>query len=534
MFSFNKTVLCIEFSKSSVFCALAQITGRKVDIIAIDSIQIESGILEEGIIYDAPHLQHIVKNLITAVSRTHTQIDGAWISIPDNKTLITKFEVEKDKKGVREDEIHKAIEEKFNYSASKLYLINRPIHELNRKVFFLSNAIRMDNLEPFIELFEPLNIPVEAVMPTFQCIYEESKEHFQVPTLLLYPSTKGFKFFLADSNGVYLESVWGHNVIEFNENFDKAINEVIQYAKQSKEIALGIKKIVVVESADFDSDLLQKYLQKTGVEWSWLNAGNVENEFNTVSIMILKGLIKACMSKSFSKGFLEPQITHNEVPNFMAASPAKSAPSIMTSTTNHEVEEIAPKSYKTVNESTSFDEPESDSRPNYKIFIGSIILGIALLGLMFYVGAKIANRTTKTDTPAQTQTTNNTTPTNSTALEVTATPKATQTPVPTATPTPTVAMLTKADVTALVLNGNNVAGEAAKINGILKNNGYKTKTPGNAPTKNIATTTVTYKNPASKKVAEDIATLIEPSYPSAKAVFDQNSAEDILVVLGVK
>jgi hypothetical protein len=539
MFSFNKTVVCIEFSKTSVFCALAQIAGRKVDIIAIDSIQIENGILEEGIIYDAPHLQHIIKNLITSVSRTHNQIDSAWITIPDNKVLITKFEVEKDKKGVREEDIHKSIEEKFNYSASKLYLINRPVHELNKKVFFLSNAIRVDNLEPFIELFEPLNIPVECIMPTFQCLFEESKEQFSQPTLVLYPNTKGFKFFLADTNGVYLESVWGHNVIEFNENFDKAINEVIQYAKQSKEVALGVKKIIVVDTGEFDSDEIQSYLQKTGVDWGWINTNQTDNDFNPVSVMILKGLIKACMAKTFSKGFLEPQMTHLESGNnnYVAAkaNPVTTMPLAVAAE-----QEEAPtnmKSYKTVNSRNNSieEEYEEEGKTNYKVFLGSIILGLALLGLMFYVGAKIANRATS-DSTNPVASNSNITPT-STVVETTIVPTATVTPsakVPTATPTPAVVELAKKDVKVLVLNGNSVAGEASKITNILKNNGYTTKTPGNAQTKNIQTTTVTYKDKGAQKIAEEAAKLIEPSYPSSKAVFDSTITEDILVVLGTK
>ncbi len=502
MFSLNKTVVCLEFSKNSVFCALAQIAGRKVDIIAIDSIQIDSGILEEGIIYDTPHLQHVVKNLVTSVSKTHNEIDAAWVSIPDNKVLITKFEVEKDKKGIDEDEIHKAIEEKFNYSASKLYLINRPIHELNKKVFFLSNAVRIDNLEPFLQLFDPLNIPVEAVFPTFQCLFEETKDQFSVPTLVLYPNKKGFKFFVADTNGVYLESVWGHNVIEFNENFDKAIKEVIQYTKQSKEVALGIKKIAIIETTDFHHEVLQEYLQKIGIEWSWIaSGGSSDDEFDPISIMVLKGLIKACMAKTFNKGFLEPQITHLENANNFAA-PASKAPALITPLQTNTHEDLEAPAYTTTTSKNTVIRDSSDevNRWSLKSIIATVLIGLTLLGLMFYIGAKLANTTSR-----QTNNTNNQ------QLVATPTPEiiATATSTPSPSPTPSVKPLTKQEVKVQVFNGNNVAGEAARVNGILNSKGFQTLTPAN--TTPVGSTTVVYKNAGAKDLAEEIVKLLEPS-----------------------
>ena len=48
MFTLNKTVVCLEFSKTSVFCAVAQVAGRKVNIVSIDAIPLENGIIEEG------------------------------------------------------------------------------------------------------------------------------------------------------------------------------------------------------------------------------------------------------------------------------------------------------------------------------------------------------------------------------------------------------------------------------------------------------------------------------------------------------
>ncbi len=553
MFSFNKTVVCVEFSKTSVFCALAQISGRKVDIIAIDSIQIESGILEEGVIYDVPHLQQIVKNLVTSVSKSQNKIDAAWLAIPDNKVLITKFEVEKDKKGINEYELHKAIEEKFNFSASKLFLINRPIHELNRKVFFLTNAIRIDNLEPFMELFEPLNIPVESIFPTFQCIYEDLKEQFVGPTLLLHPADKGFKFFLADSNGVHLESVWGHNVIEFNENFDKAIDEVVQYAKQSKETALGVKKIYVIESPKFDSDLVQSYLQRTGIDFSWIPSGGSEDAgYDPISVVTLKGLIKACMASDFNQGFLMPQVTQIDDKQLTPPPPANpgkfSLPTVDVPPANYSpTAYTTPATRSTVVKSSA----KLSNNWNVKVVVASILLGVALLALLGYMGKKISDKvsTNKTPSTVKVTTTPKISPTaipNAVAVSptltltptVSGTPVVTGTPSVTVTPTPgagdATADLAKTEIAVQVLNGNFVTGEAQKITGILKGAGFQTKAPGNNPVKGVQTTKISYKDPRAKKLADEIVTLIEPSYPSAQSVNDPNLKDDILVVLGAR
>jgi hypothetical protein len=531
MFSFNKTVVCLEFSKTSVFCALAQISGRKVDIIAVDSIEIDSGILEQGVIYDSPHLEQIVKNLITSVSKTYSKIDAAWIAVPDNKVLITKFDVSKDKKGIREDDLHKAIEEKFNYSASKLLLINRQIHELNSKAFFLCDAIRLEHINPFIKLFDSLSIPVESVFPTFQCIYEDLKGQFTVPTLLLYPSEKGFKFFLADSDGVHLESVWGHNVIELNENFDKAVYEIVKYAQQSKEVALGVKNISVIESSKYDAELVQSYLQKTRINFNWIPAtGYEESGFNPVNILILKGLLKAAMSSDLNKGFLEPQLI-NESSDFKSnTAPVSNIRSLPFGSPSQQPTQSYGNTYTTpLTKNTIIkNEEQMDSRWNFKVILATLLLGAAIIGLLVYGGFQISKRINKDGNEEVAVTT----PTPTPPVIITTTPTIEITPSETPTPTPTLVALTKNDVQVQVSNGNNTAGEASTVSGILTSNGFKTKKANNYSRRDVPSTSVTYKDQRAKALAEEIAQLISSRYPTAKALYDPASTEDIWVVLG--
>jgi hypothetical protein len=337
---------------------------------------------------------------------------------------------------------------------------------------------------------------------------------------------------LADQNGVHLESVWGHNVIEFNENFDKAIDEIVQYAKQSKETAIGVKRIMVLESERFDADMLQAYLQRTGIDFSWIpNSGQDDDSFDPVSITILKGLIKAAMAPDFNRGFLEPQLTHLD-----DVKPATNTFKPVTATepqTNHFPSPYAPYATPTTKNTVVKSSANMENNWNWKIIASSILLAVGLIGLLGYIGMRISdNVAQKANSTAQSPTVT-VTPSPTTTSAPSPTPT-TETPAAT-TPTPTTLPdFKKNEVWVLVLNGNNVAGEAKTIAGILQGNGFTTRAPGNNPTRNIQTTTVSYKDPRSQKLAEEVVKLIESRYPSAKAVLDPNTKDDIFVLLGVK
>lgn len=523
MFGNTKNVVCIEFSKNYIFCALAVVTGKKVDIVSIDEMPLESGIIEDGIVYDQPHLEQIVKNLLTSVSKNHKNIDSAWIAIPDNKVRIVKFDLPQAGKEVDEYELSRAIEEKLNYPAAKLHLINNKTHELNGRAFYLTYAIRLEHLQPFIDILSPLGIKVESIFPTFCAIYQEHKKKFDVPTLLLHPYGNGFKFFVADQYGVYLESVFGHNVIELNQNFDKAVEEIIRYSRQSKEVTLDVKKILAIEASNTDTEQLQILLRKTGVDFSWIPL-EADGEVDPVSLSILKGLIINAMSDN-SHGFLGPQVS---AINSEAVEYSKTP--FLRESANETLPYSAYQTRNTVYKNSESLEP----RINVKTIIATIVLAIALIGTLVFAGSRVAERLNSDKQASSTPTPTPTIPQAPTSIN-TPTPTITPTDQPSGTPSPTtVPNLTKTDIRVRVLNANSVPNEARRISTVLKNNGFVTKDPGNNPVRGIATTTITYKDQRAAKLAQEIVTLIEPNYPSSKAVFDANSSEDILIVLGAK
>lgn len=547
MFTASRNIICVQFSKTSVFCALAVITGKKVDIVSIDSIDFEDGILVEGIVYDKPHLEEITKNLVRSVLKNHSTVDAVWISVPDSKVLISKFDVSKTKRGIDDNSLNRAIEEKLNFSSSNFYLINKPIHELNQKVFFLSYAIRKDHMNPFLEIFDSIGLKIESAFPTFQCIYQNLGDYIKSPTLVLFPNEYGYKFFLADANGVHLESVWGHNIIELNENFDKAINEIIQYAKQTKEIALGVKRILIVESNHINDDTVQNYLTRLGVEYVWIPSGvDPGSEFQETAILTLKGLIQNSMSASLKGGFLDG-FEHNTDQDPEQIEPSYSSKSQNLLKNHSSVTESTPSYITPVTKGTVEKDSKSlQNKWNVKVLVTTVFLILIVLGGLVYLGVRLTSDNTSNEEPSQTATVTPS-PSTSPTPTVEATPEPTAEASPTlteasTTPTttspsvsPTPSSIPKSEFTVKVFNANNRSGEAARITGILRNEEYTLDTPENFSTRDIPSTSIEYNDPKLIKHAQTIAEILtESGYSSAKAVLNSDVENDVRVILGAR
>lgn len=569
MFGESKTVVCALFSKHKLVCALAVITGNKVDVIALDEIRLASDVIEEGIVYDLEYLSQVTKNLVASVSRSVKKIDAVWISIPDNKVKIANIQVPSIDGSPDQYELHKALEEKFQYTPSKLYLLSKPTHEINDYFFFLVYAIKPEHLTPYTRAFTSLNLKVESVFPTFENIYSELRNYFSMPTLLLYPYLKtGYKFLVADENGVYLDSIWGHNLIELNDNFDKAVEEIINFTLQNKEIALDVKKIFVIDSRKQDLEAIQIYLRRTRLDFAWIPSENYQHPgLDEVSLICLKGLLKNGAKARNPKGLLTENTVISEELDQNYLNKIKGI--AYSNTPSYSLT-------KNYNNTQSTYEASLRNNPSYRAYVPpknntfkstliSVILSIVLIILIGYTGWKITEKVipmdentqneniisylirmyksqvegqknTVTPTPTITSNTNdNATLTPTTHLSIS--PAYTPAPSPTQqvanpSPTPTLVQLTKSEVKVQVLNGNNRTGEARLVTGILQSNGFITKAPDNAIEKNIPTTSVKYKDKRAQQVSEEIVKLIEVRYPSAKAEYDPLINEDILVILG--
>ena len=534
MFVEQKTIVCLQFSKYKVLGSLAHISGSKVNIIDIDEITLGQGVVEEGIVYDSEYLERVIKNLVTSVTKKVKKVDSAWISIPDYKVRILNIHVPK-LGGDRLDyyQMHKVVEEKLQYKPSKLYLYSKPIHDINNYMFMITYAIKQEHVAPYQESFSSINIPLESIFPTFDCIYMELKSYFVVPTLLLYPYYGGYKFLVADEYGVHLDSIWGHNIIEINEDLDKAIQEIVLFTQQSKDIALNIKKILVVESKEQNSDLVQICLAKTRLEYGWIPSNLYESSaLKPMELITLKGLLKNGAKSTNPKGFLSPNPIQNDDLD------AKYITNTVTKSSNRDFSQnkhFNPQE-KAITEQgrhkVSYSNPGVFSRNKLAPTIVPIVLTLLLMSSIGYAGWRIANKVLQSENVATNDEIKTTDIISNVGIST-----VTDTPTPTLAPTtevtPTETFFNKAEVKVLVLNGNNVVGEARLITSILQTNGFITKNPGNYPQNNVPTTSVKYKDKKSKVVAEEIVRLIEKRYPSTRAEYDPDIQEDILVILGV-
>lgn len=541
MFNETKFIVCIYFSKYKVFSSLAQITGNKVDISAFEEMKINNGIIEEGIVYDSEYLNQITKNLITSVSKTVKRIDAAWIAIPDNKIKIANIQVPQINNQIDDYEMEKLLEDKLQIPPSKLFLLNKPIHDINDNVFFLTYGIKPEHIIPYIETVKDIDIQVESVFPSFECIYTELKNYFTTATLFLYPYHTGYKFFIADENGVYMNSIWGHSIIELDNNFNKAIDEIISFASRSKDVALDIKKILIIENNTSNIELLQSFLSKIKLEIGWIHTENYKHYLiDEISLIILKGLLKNGARSNNPKGLLTKQPKKDEEIDH------KRLHNIVNKNINNHQFISTPKEEKTLHDnhqkiyklSETYNIKKIDGH-KIKSSLISFTLTIILIASILYAGWKITDKLLQEDkvynqnktsvnelqptptlilTPTQTDNNNNQTLSN--------TP--TQTPSPTPTPLP----FTKNEIRVLVLNGNNRTGEAKLVTTILQTNGFLTKAPDNAPEKNIPTTSVKYKDKRALDLSNEIVKLIEIRYPSAKSEYDPSINEDIIVILG--
>lgn len=544
MFNDTKFIVCIYFSKYKVFCSLAQIYGNKVDITAFDEMKISHGVIEEGIVYDPEYLSQITKNLVASVSKSIKRIDSAWIVIPDNKIKIANIQVPKVNEQIDRYEMDKLLEDKFQYPPSQLYLLHKPIHDINNNIFLLSYAIKPEHLNPYLHSLKDLDINVESVFPSFECIYTELKNYFVVPTLILYPYHTGYKFFIADENAVFMNSIWGHSVVELNNNFNNAIEEIITFASRSKDVALDIKKILIIETKSENIELLQGYLRKINIEVGWIRSDDYKHYLiDEISLIILKGLLKNGARSTKPKGLLtetpkeQSEIDNSNIQNLIKRN--------LNGQTNKNL--FSYNNQKSLQKNNNFGSNLIEIKAKklniekVKTTLVSFLVTILLIGSIVYAGWKITEKLLNEEEilqKGQNITTDvKPTPTlvNTPTKDISENNLVTITPtsnIPTPSLTPTPQLFRKNEVRVLVLNGNNRTGEARLVTNILQTNGFLTKAPDNAPEKGIPTTSVKYRDKRAVQLSEEIAKLIEVRYPTAKAEYDPNIKEDIVVILG--
>lgn len=104
------------------------------------------------------------------------------------------------------------------------------------------------------------------------------------------------------------------------------------------------------------------------------------------------------------------------------------------------------------------------------------------------------------------------------------------TPAPTETPEP----VDRAEVDIEVLNGTGIAGEAAFLQGKLRDLGYENIDVGNADDQDNETTRVTFSSDLSDVVVEEIKSELEDIYKDVSASTSRSLSLNVQVITGLR
>jgi hypothetical protein len=105
---------------------------------------------------------------------------------------------------------------------------------------------------------------------------------------------------------------------------------------------------------------------------------------------------------------------------------------------------------------------------------------------------------------------------------------------PTEEPTTTPTSIDKSDIKIEVLNGTGIAGEAAYLQGVLKNLGYSDISAGNADSQDETVTTVTFARSLSSSIVDEITKKLEAIYEDVESKTSSTQKSDVVIVTGLK
>lgn len=112
----------------------------------------------------------------------------------------------------------------------------------------------------------------------------------------------------------------------------------------------------------------------------------------------------------------------------------------------------------------------------------------------------------------------------------------TETPTVTSSPSPTASAepIKRDEVTIEVQNGTGISGEAAYLQGQLRNLGYTDITVGNASSSDNEATTVTFKSGLNQGVIDEITAKLKELYQTVTTKTSSTQTKDMVIVTGLR
>mgnify|MGYP001576754653 FL=1 len=101
-------------------------------------------------------------------------------------------------------------------------------------------------------------------------------------------------------------------------------------------------------------------------------------------------------------------------------------------------------------------------------------------------------------------------------------------------PTPTLSPADRKDISIEIQNGTGISGEAAYLQGVLKNLGYSDIKVGNAESQDATKTTVTFGKTVPESIKKEITDKLEGLYKDVEVKTSSTQSVDVLIVTGLR
>lgn len=105
---------------------------------------------------------------------------------------------------------------------------------------------------------------------------------------------------------------------------------------------------------------------------------------------------------------------------------------------------------------------------------------------------------------------------------------------PTPSPTKSPEAIKRSDISIVVQNGTGISGEAAFLQGKLKELGYSDITAKNADSTDYTVTTVTFTKTLSQTAQDEIKKLLEDTYKEVTTKSSSTQSDDVVIITGLR
>lgn len=466
-----------------------------------------------------PRDHKLIHKTLRDISNNNSDLPKDLFAVwPEFKTLTTVLE---NTQGLSDDDIAKAVKEKYSLTSQDILTVNKSINDQRSQVTVFPTETR----DLYLKYSQELKMNFLGFAPVVLGMQNFSREENAL--LALKTSNQYILCAVIDGGVYYTETVNSPEPIEFITRLSKAID----FIQSKKDNAVSVKKVILI---GFPKSPEIKLPAKISVIRKPLTVRNLTGESKAVyldSVLSARLVVKDLPQENVNK-------SNNEEDQDTSSSQQSSAQQLLEAKDKTAMSE----EYTTENENEDTLRRLNDSRDyryydeettSWKAWLVGVI--IILVVLFLVVGVLARAGYLPFNVPFFSPETS--------SQNVVISPTPTPQPIVQATPTPIEsspsANVKKDEFTVQVQNGSGKAGAAGVVTKALDDDGYDTVSATNAPTEDYATTEIYNVGKASDDFVKSlIADLKTAGYTAtdkgSKLPADVKTSADVLVILGTK